>query len=39
MHEYPGRGDVDEEEVCRGVGERNGDKLVGGSNRDDCIVV
>ena len=39
MHEDPEGVDVEEEEVCHGVCKRNVEKLVGGNNRDDCIVV
>ena len=39
MHEDPEEGDIDVEEVCHGVGEGDVVELVGGNNRDDCIVV
>ena len=39
MHDDPEEGDVEECEVCQGVGETNVEELVGGNNRDDCIVV
>ena len=39
MHDDLEGGAVEEEEVCQGVGERNVQELVGGNNRDDCIVV
>ena len=39
MHEDPEGVGVEEEEVCHGDGEKNVDEMMGGNNRDDCIVV
>ena len=39
MHIGPEEGGVKKEEVCQGVSERNVEELVGGNNREDCIVV
>ena len=36
MHEDPEGGDVEEEEVGHGLGERNVDEPAGGNNKDDC---